>query len=169
MEALLPLILPKNTMQTDEKNNTGNPNMDWDNRFDEYKKRSKKGKIVGGILIVIIGAAMLAREIGVFFPDWLFSWQMLLIVIGLFIGIKHSFRNFAWAILMLIGGAFLLEDFIPDMHIRIYFWPLLIIGIGLLMIFKPRRKYDSEYYRNKWERKYRHKWNKHFCTYNEGA
>lgn len=153
----------------DQNNQNNNPNQDWENRVNEHIKRRRIGKVFGGIIIVLVGAAMLAREMGVYFPYWLFSWQMLLIVIGLYVGVKHSFRNFSWIVLMLIGGAFMLEDFMPDMHIKIYFWPLFIIMIGLLMIFKPRRRYNSEYYRNKWERKFNRRGDKNFCSYKGGA
>lgn len=152
-----------------ENKPNNNPNQDWENRFNEHIQRRRIGKVFGGIIIVLVGAIMLAREMGVYFPHWLFSWPMLLIVIGLYVGVKHAFRNVSWIILMLIGGAFLLEDYMPDMHIRIYFWPLLIILVGLIMIFKPRRRYTSEFYRNRWERKYNRYGDKHFCSYKEGS
>ncbi|MFI5141623.1 MAG: LiaI-LiaF-like domain-containing protein [Bacteroidia bacterium] len=140
-----------------QNQNTGNQssNINWDEKFKEHQIRHRRGKIVGGIILFIIGAAFLAREMGVIFPMWLFTWQMLLIVIGLFVGVKNSFRNMSWFILMAIGGAFMIEDFVPDLHIRVYFWPILIMLIGLAMIFKPRRSYHHDYYRQKWERKWK--------------
>ena len=147
-----------------QNQNTGNQssNINWDDQFKEHQIRHRRGKIIGGIILFIIGAAFLAREMGVLFPTWLFTWQMLLIVIGLFIGVKSSFRNFSWFILMAIGGVFMVEDFVPDMHIKIYFWPILIMLIGLGMIFKPRHHYNHEHYRNRWERK----WNRRHGNYN---
>jgi len=139
-----------------QNQNTGNQssNINWDEQFKEHQIRHRRGKIAGGIILFIIGAAFLAREMGTIFPSWLFTWQMLLIVIGLFIGVKSSFRNFSWFILIAIGSVFMIEDFVPDMHIKVYFWPILIMLIGLGMIFKPRRSYNADYCRNKWERKF---------------
>src|SRR6185312_4234334 len=153
----------KNKMET-QNQNTGNQssNINWDEKFKEHQIRHRRGKIAGGIILFILGAAFLAREMGVFFPEWLFTWQMLLIVIGLFIGVKSSFRNFSWFVLMAVGGVFMIEDFVPGMHIKVYFWPILIMIIGLAMIFKPRRYYNHEHYRNKWERK----WNRRNGNYN---
>ena len=144
-------------METQDQNRVENrdDSLNWEKRFEEHRIRSRKGKVLGGIFIVLIGAAMLAREMGVIFPEWLFSWPMLLIVIGLYVGIKHAFRNFAWIILMIIGGAFLMEDLMPNMNIKIYFWPVIIIAVGLMVIFKPHHKHhDMEWRRRRWERKY---------------
>ncbi len=157
-------------METVNQNNTNNnPNQNWENRLNEHIQRRRVGKVFAGIIIVIVGAAMLAKEMGVYFPEWLFSWPMLLIVIGLYVGVKHSFRNFSWLVLILIGGAFLLQDYTPYVHIKEYFWPIFIILMGLLMIFKPRRHYNSEYYRNKWERKFNRRGDMHFCSSKEST
>ena len=96
------------------------------------------GRALGGLIIVTVGALLLARNVGVYFPHWLFSWQMLLIVIGLYVGARHSFRHFGWLIPVAIGSIFLLEDFVPDLSVREYAWPIVIIFIGLMMIFRPR-------------------------------
>ncbi len=77
---------------TENKNFYNNEN--WDERMKEYQTRHRNGKIFGGIILFIVGAAYLAKEMGVFFPAWLFTWQMFLIVLGLFVGVKNSFRNF---------------------------------------------------------------------------
>ena len=146
-------------MESQEQNKF--KNSDWDSTFTEFQNRHHRGKIFGGIILFLVGAAFLAREMGAYFPEWLFSWQMLLIIIGLYVGIKHSFRNISWLVLMLIGGAFLLEDFVPGMHLQAYFWPIIIMLIGLFMIFRPRRRFNAEYYRNKWERKLNRRWDKH--------
>ena len=62
-------------------------------------------------------------------PTWLFSWQMFLVVLGFFSGIKHRFRGGAWLIMMLIGGAFLYTEINPDVSIRRYIWPVALIRI----------------------------------------
>src|ERR1700757_25047 len=150
-------------METQNQNPGKNQssNINWDEKFKEHHIRHRRGKIVGGIILFIIGAAFLAREMGVIFPEWLFTWQMLLIVIGLFVGVKSSFRNFSWFVLMAVGGVYLIGDFVPGMHFKVYFWPIIIMLIGLAMIFKPRRRYSEEYCRNRWERK----WNRRYGNY----
>jgi predicted membrane protein len=62
---------------------------------------------------------------------------MILIVIGLFIGVKSKFANVAWLVMVLIGGFFLLShnDFL-DWNMHRYAWPLGIIIIGLFLVFR---------------------------------
>lgn len=119
------------------KNNNTMPG--WEDRMKEHQGRNKKGKIIGGIIVFIAGSAYLAKEMGVYFPEWLFSWQMFLIVVGLFVGVKHSFRSFGWIVLVGLGVAFMFQDYVPDSHVKIYLWPILNMALGLKMIFSPRR------------------------------
>ncbi|MBN8702509.1 MAG: hypothetical protein J0M08_05565 [Bacteroidetes bacterium] len=101
---------------------------------------SKPGKILGGVLVIVVGAILLAHKLGVVFPDWFFSWQMFLIVLGLFLGLKRMFRSKGWFIPIIIGAFFLIDEYIITLSIGEYFWPILIIGIGLFMIIKSTRK-----------------------------
>ena len=71
---------------------------------------SRHSRIWTGIFILLIGLAALLKASIPFFPDWVFSWQMLLVALGMFIGVRHNFRGVAWFVLMLIGGIFLLND-----------------------------------------------------------
>jgi len=71
--------------------------------------------------------------------------NVFLIVLGLFVGVKSSFRNFGWVVLIAIGGIYLLGDFVPGMHFKIYFWPILIMLIGLKMIFRPHRRFNKRW------------------------
>jgi len=147
--------------QTNEQNNDQNCNK-WHNRH-----HSPAGKVFAGILVVAIGALLLAREMGATLPHWLFSWKMLLIAIGLFVGFKHSFRNFSWVVLILIGGAFLIEDFFPGTEIHTFFWPIMLMFIGLMIIFKPRRRWNGGRY-GRWNESRHAKWDtKH--VYREGS
>ena len=122
-----------------------------DDKFWQKKEgEHRRGRLYGGVFVVFVGALFLSREMGVQLPQWLFTWQMLLIAIGVLIGLKHSFRNFGWIILILIGTTFLLKDFAPWLHINNLIWPVAIIILGLFMIFKPRRESCSG--RMKWNR-----------------
>jgi len=108
----------------------------------ENPRGNNKGRVMGGLVLVLIGVALLAYKMNaIFLPYWVFSWQMLLIVIGLFIGFRHSFRKPAWLVLVVIGAVFLIDDFLPGISFRNYFWPILIIGIGLWVILKPKRDF----------------------------
>ncbi len=102
------------------------------------KTRKYRGNIWVGSMLLVIGGLLLLKQSGYPFPNWLFSWQMLLIVLGLFVGIKNRFRDFSWLILMLIGGFFLLGHLWPDYNVKRYIWPVLIIVLGIIFIFAPK-------------------------------
>lgn len=102
------------------------------------------GRVWAGIIIVCIGAVLLAGRLGLdwLFPHWLFSWRnmwpMILIVVGLIIGGNSNFRNPASYILLGIGAFFLLRNF-THFDIGHLFWPAVIIGIGLWLLLGKGR------------------------------
>ena len=109
----------------------------WGGDGDEQDGR---GRIWTGVLFLVIGGVALLKSFRYPVPDWLFNWQTLLIVIGLFIGFKHNFRGAAWFIMLLVGTAFLLNEyfFIGDLDRHV--WPVVLIGLGALCILRPRRR-----------------------------
>jgi len=109
------------------------------------------GRSLAGIIIVVVGTLLLARQVGVEFPYWIFSWPMFLIALGLYIGARHSFRHWGWLIPVGIGTTFLIDDMIPGINVREFAWPIIIICIGLFMIFRPRR--GSREFARRWENK----------------
>jgi len=116
--------------------------MDFEEMCKQTEQSQRRGKVVGGILVVAAGSLFLARELGADIPHWLFSWKTFLIALGIITGVKQNFRNAWWFFLVAIGGVFLLGDFYPMMNIKPFIWPVLIILFGLMMIFKPRRKFN---------------------------
>jgi predicted membrane protein len=117
----------------------------------QWEKESRRGKVAGGFLVVIIGSLFLARELGADLPHWLFSWKTLLIGIGIVMGIKHRFRRPGWLIAIAIGSVFLISDAFPGLILKSVLVPVVIIIAGLFMIFKPRRRFRHRHWR-KWNR-----------------
>jgi predicted membrane protein len=109
-----------------------------------------RGRILAGLVIILIGSLILAQKLGSWFPDWLFSWQMLLIGIGIFVGAKQSFRPGGWIIPIVIGILFLYDRFLPEINLRPYFIPIILIAIGAVMILSPGRRYGA----GRWRRRY---------------
>jgi predicted membrane protein len=99
---------------------------------------SRTGRVWAGLFLLGIGVLLLADRVGFGLPRWLFSWPMILIAIGAFIGLKHRFHGVAWLILILIGGIFLFDFISADYSLRRYFWPIIIMVLGLIMILKPK-------------------------------
>lgn len=125
--------------------------MEKNNNF----RNSEAGRIVGGLILVAAGAFLLLRNMGVFLPGWLFSWPIILILVGIYSGFKHNFRNNSWLIMIAVGVFFLVDKFIPSLSLEPLFWPLVIIGLGVAFILRPRKskwedfKKDTNY--NQWK------------------
>ena len=106
-------------------------------------RHGMKGKsLVFGLLVLGLGFVWLLRNFGMISEsawDIIFSWQMLLIAIGLINVANDSSRGMGW-ILIAIGGFFMLSD-IYDLptSFRHVFWPALLIVIGLVLIFGSSR------------------------------
>ena len=116
----------------------------------KYRINERSDRIWTGLILVIVGAALLAQKMGVFFPSWFFTWPMLLVVIGLVTGIKHGFRNPSWLIIMGVGAFFLMDDLSDDLHVKVYFWPVMIIALGLLFILRPKKKWYYDNTKDSW-------------------
>ncbi len=118
---------------------------------------SGSGNIWTGIFLLFIGAVAMLKVMLFPIPEWVFTWPMILIALGLFLGIRHSFRGAAWFILMVIGGAFLISSkeftkYYPGIELGQYLWPAALILLGLFFIVRPRRhRYWKEYIDNKVE------------------
>ena len=103
----------------------------------DFRNR-EANRVVAGLILVAVGVVFLLRNMGFALPYWLFSWPVILILVGIYSGFKHNFRNNTWIILIAIGGFFLVDRFTPDLRLAHTFWPLVIIGVGVLFILRPK-------------------------------
>ncbi len=97
-----------------------------------------------GIIFVVVGVILIARNFGWLdyqFSRYLISWQMLLIVIGLFNLARGSYTA---ATFLIAIGLFFLIDF-PD-NFRENFWPAIIILVGISFIMQWRRSPNKQDY-----------------------
>lgn len=102
-------------------------------------KGDNSGRLWAGIMIIAIGLVLLAGKLDMdwLVPRWLISWPMMMVVIGLIIGGKSSFKNPAAIIILGIGLFFLVQRF-TDFRIGPFLWPAVIIGIGLWLLLDKR-------------------------------
>lgn len=107
--------------------------------------RSNKRAVLG-IILVLVGAALIAFNLNLFsfgIRTIIFSWQMILIVIGLVFLISKENKTVGW-ILLAIGGFFLIPEIMNIPYSwgwRRLFWPLIFIIVGILILFRGSRHY----------------------------
>jgi predicted membrane protein len=122
-------------------------------------RRHAGGRILIPLGLVFVGGALMMRQLGMPMPEWLFSWQMLLIVIGIFSGFAHAFRGPGWLIMILIGSFFLMDQLIPGMDIHRFIWPAVIIVVGLVMLIRPKKpNWMDPNCANRWKQRDMERW-----------
>lgn len=107
----------------------------------------RRGRTWAGLVIVAIGTIWIAREVGADIPRWVTSGPMLLVALGVFIGARSNFRNWVWMIPVGVGFALIADRYwFFEFSIKEFIWPAVIIIIGLVMIFRPKRKNEGEWF-----------------------
>ena len=113
-------------------------------------KKNHADKQLGlGILIIVIGAVFLLRNTGVDIPHWVLSWHTIMLGAGLWIGYRKNFQGGGWLALTIIGAIFTLRDItVFDFAMSKISTALILIGLGLYVILKPRRLKSFDHYYN---------------------
>jgi predicted membrane protein len=110
--------------------------------------RSNHGRIFWGLILIVVGILFLLDQMGQLDIGYIFSryWPAIFILIGLSMIIANDFKaTGAGVFFILFGAFFLLMDMrIFDHRVWHYFWPLLIIGLGLWILIKPARAADKK-------------------------
>lgn len=101
---------------------------------------SNQNRTLGiGIFIILAGLAILLHQLRFFSPeidDVIISWQMLLIIIGVY-NLFFAGNRIAGYILIAVGGFFIIPElFILPYDFKKNFWPVLLIVVGLIVLFR---------------------------------
>jgi Domain of unknown function (DUF5668) len=105
------------------------------------KKSRNEGSLVIGLLFLVIGTFLFFRKLGVFIPDWIISWPMVLIALGTYSLIRNEFKGVFGYFFLGLGAYFLLtREFDLDLGIEKFFVPLVFIGVGIYLIYKRNQE-----------------------------
>lgn len=135
-------------METQENKNTS---PETSPKFNKGFLTERSSRALGGLLIVVVGSLLFLRKANVELPEFLFTWQWIPIIIGLYIGARHRFQDWVWLIPVSIGVIFMVDEFVVNISIGEFVWPIILISIGLFMIFRPKRNAKNTWQR--WEAK----------------
>ncbi len=111
--------------------------MDNDYKHTRRRLRERNPRWVA-IPFLIVGGVIFLAKLGFYFPDWILQWEMILILVGIFIGAKDGFRNRTWLVLVAIGVFFLADDVIPDLHLGKFILPVIFLGIGFMILTRSK-------------------------------
>ena len=102
---------------------------------------SQTGKLVIGGILIFVGAVLMLSNLDFFdvsMGPYLFSWKSILIYIGLIMLASRPNKKAAY-ILISVGVFFWLPDiFGYSVRFKDVLWPLIFIGLGLLLIYRQR-------------------------------
>lgn len=104
-------------------------------------KHNSMKKVVFGLLVIAAGILLLLFNTDVISSSYkhiVFSWQMLLIALGLINLASRESRMIGW-ILFAVGGFFILPKIFDfDFNFVGMLWPALLIFVGLMILFFGR-------------------------------
>lgn len=106
---------------------------------------SKRGPFTAGLIILLVGGTLLLRQmdLDIDLPHWLFTWPMILVIVGVFAGIQSKFRDFGWLVIFGVGSFFLVGKILPGQDIDRFVVPVALIGVGLAVIIGSRKKWGQ--------------------------
>jgi predicted membrane protein len=112
----------------------------------QNEHRSVSNRTLIGAVLVLAGLFLVIRNTG-FFPgfidDVIFSWPMLLVVIGLVMTLGATEKT-AGVIVMAVGGFFMIPlIFRETFHMYNMFWPSIFIIVGVIFIISRRRGWNA--------------------------
>lgn len=119
---------------------------------DRHRESSLLRRVVLGLILIAAGSVLMLEKMNLLSPDvtrWLFTWQMLLVAIG-FVNL-FSRENYISGLILIMIGTFFLVPKILDLSFNFIgmFWPLLLIGGGVLIILKQGSRHSC---RRDWRR-----------------
>ena len=99
----------------------------------------RNSRIGSGLILLAAGLLLLASKLGAPIPGWIFTWPMILILVGIVSGVKNNFQNPGAFILIILGFVFLIDQSFPFWELRRFTVPFILIGIGIVFVLRPHR------------------------------
>ena len=110
--------------------------------YQREHRHLQSNRAIIGVILVLVGAFLIMRNTGIlpgFINNIIFSWQMLLVTIGLVITLGSSENKTGGVIVMAVGAFFLLPKIFSLTFNINMFWPSIFIIIGLILILTKRK------------------------------
>jgi len=114
-----------------------------DKKRPEFRENKHDKRLGLGIVFIFIGIVFILSNTGLMpniIEDYIFSWQMILIVIGLF-SIAGN-KNKSTGLILISIGVFFMMPGILGLHHFVFanLWPLALIAIGAVILLRKKRE-----------------------------
>lgn len=110
-------------------------------RIDVQPTRTNNSRLIFGLVLITVGLFLFADRFDLIPYEWnqyIFTWQSLLIVIGL-VSLGKGESRVTGLVLISIGGLFLAAKVLGYHYpIKYFFWPTVFVAIGLILIFHSK-------------------------------
>ncbi len=127
-------------------------NKNMENDTNRPVHTSQKGRLIFGAILIVIGGIVLLGNLDFFNVDlsfYLFSWKTILIYIGIYLLAARP-QSYSGYILMGLGFIFWIPNiFGENISLHEVFWPLVLIGLGILLITRQRNRHHEKRQNNK--------------------
>lgn len=108
-------------------------------RINQDRPSTNNARVIVGLVFLTLGAFLFADRFNIIPFNWnqyIFTWQSLLIGIGLISLVKNESRV-TGLVLITIGGFFLTAKILGFHYpIRHFFWPTVFVALGLILILQ---------------------------------
>lgn len=110
-----------------------------------YSSKSNNSRLTIGIILLFVGIIYLLKPLIPYeVRSYLFSWQMILMAIGVIMGFTSRFKGNSWWLTSVVGLYFFMLKFFRDLEFYDWFkniqFPLFLIIIGCFVIYRARNK-----------------------------
>jgi len=104
-------------------------------------ERNEGYKFGKGIIFLLIGIFLFVRTLDPNVPEWVFSWQTLLMTIGVIVLVMSNFKNWGGLIMILVGTIFMIKEYVYlSYDVTRFIWPAVFTVVGLALIFGKRQE-----------------------------
>lgn len=99
--------------------------------------------LLSGVGLVLIGLMLLLNQMGLI-HNWFNFWAMVFFGAGM-LNVVQSGRTRVWGVVLLTVGALIQLNQLGLIHVRFdIYWPLLVIGAGLAMLWRAYQPTEEE-------------------------
>ena len=121
--------------------------------MEKLNKTNNSSRLCTGLVILVVGLVFLLDNMGLNVPNWLISWPMMMIAIGLLVGYKRQFSVGPWMFFVVIGSFFTIES-IFSLNLSKYYFALIFIAIGSYLLIKPKGNCSKGRFKKKFAKRY---------------